>query len=275
MGTYIDDLGNLHADTMNDYGDYLEKWFADNSQDYQLCKSNKHGWKNVHDHHEDGCITMNCVSDNYQQVAQEWVWNNVPVQRLPYPGVINNSPIMPGGSIDYTISKYEYEYSYNSVTTHMDTSYGVSGTGVTEEGEMSGYYNASYSEDETQIQESASLDGQTVAVHIENPTTDQIWTPEWMNYHWEYTGYIQEPYPEIYYIFDWVTYSVACKFDNGCSPPTVTGWEHYHANYMIHDTMGLEDHVYVPCSLQLNVNYTNPWPYYKILKTDMDGNPIT
>ena len=155
----------------------------------------------------------------------------------------------------------------------MDTQYGVSGTGVSEEGEMSGYYDYSYSEDETQIQESASLDGQTVAVHIENPTTDEIWTPEWLNYKWVYTGYISEPYPEIYYVFDWVTYSVACKFDNGCSPPIITDWEHYHANYMIHDTMGLEDHVYVPCTLQLNVDYVNPWPFYRIIKTDLDGNP--
>ena len=53
MGIHTDELGNLHADTMDDYGDYLEKWFADNSMDYQLCKANKHGWHNVHDHHED------------------------------------------------------------------------------------------------------------------------------------------------------------------------------------------------------------------------------
>ena len=273
MAISTDENGNLHAGTMDDYGAYIDARFAEMSMDYSLCKANKHGWHNVHDHHEDGLPTLNCVSDNYTEVAQQWVWQYAPLTRVPYPNVVSG-PIMPGSSTDYSISEYTATYNYNSVTTHMDTQYGVSGTGVSEDGEMSGYYDYNYSEDETQISSSASAGGSSVNISIVNTTTDEIWTPEFLCYHWDYTGYIpDDTVPEIYYIFDFATYAVACKFDNGCSPPTVTGWEHYHANYMIHDDLGLEDHVYVPGKLQLNVNYTNPWPFYRIIKTDLDGNP--
>ena len=272
MAITTDENGNLHAGTMDEYGDYVNNRFAEMGMDYALCKANKHGWHNVHDHHEDGLPMLNCTSNNYQEIAQKWVWENVPVTRVPYPNVVTG-PIMPGSSIDYSISEYTATYNYNSVTTHMDTQYGVSGTGITEDGEMSGYYDYNYSEDETQIASSASAGGSSVNISIVNTTTDEIWTPEFLCYHWSYTGYIPDPVPEIYYIFDYATYCVACKFDNGAG--TVTGWEHYHNNYQIHDDLSLEDHVYVPGKLQLNVDYTNPWPFYRIIKTDLEsGYPI-
>ena len=73
MAITTDENGNLHAGTMDEYGDYVNNRFAEMGMDYTLCKANKHGWHNVHDHHEDGLPTLNCTSNNYQEIAQKWV----------------------------------------------------------------------------------------------------------------------------------------------------------------------------------------------------------